>query len=309
MTNRILVIGDETAADQVGGNLRLEGFDVETAPGAEAGASMAFEGGFLLIICDDAPPDIDGFEICRSLKSNRRTAGVPVILISDAARLESNAIELESIVDEFMTKPYRLTELLARVNLSIKRMGASPTDPLTGLPGNIAADDRLRDVVRSGAPFTLMLIAVKGLRPFHETYDDERFEQVIHFTAETIKEVIRKEGGRRDHTAYLGNGTFSVITVPERAATLARSITRLFDGGIRSFYSVSDADRGCLTTFNRQGSMLDNPIMTVSIGLASNTNPEVQSHWGAAEIARELLEYAMSFPESKYCEDRRAKNR
>jgi len=105
--------------------------------------SSALEDAFLLAICDDSPPDIDGFEMCRGLKSDQRTAGVPVILISDAARLENNAVGLEPIVDEFMAKPYRLVELLSRVNLIIKRISAIPTDPVTGLPGNIAADTRL----------------------------------------------------------------------------------------------------------------------------------------------------------------------
>lgn len=307
MSNRILVIGNETPADQMAGNLRQEGFEVVVT--TSLADSSALEDDFLLAICDDGPPDVDGFEMCRGLKSDRRTAGLPVILISDAARLESSAIDFESIVDEFMIKPYRPAELLARVNLTIKRIGAFPTDPLTGLPGNIAADIRLRDDIRSEAPFSLMLVAANGLRQFHDVYGDREFEQVIRFTADTVKEVISKQGSRRDYAAYLGDGTISVITVPERAETLARSIIRLFDAGIKNFYSIGDADRGGLMTFDRQGSMVDNPIMTVSIGLASNEGRAIRSHWEAAEIAAELLKYAMSFHESRYCKDLRTEKR
>ncbi len=306
MNNRILVLGDETTAVQVAGNLRQEGFEVVMT--TSLADFPALEDDFLLAICDDSPPDIDGFEMCRSLKSDQRTASVPVILISDAARLESNAVGLESIVDDFMTKPYRVAELLARVNLTIKRIGAFPTDPVTGLPGNIAADIRLRDGIRSEAPFSLMLIAVNGLRQFHEAYGDPEFEQVIRFTADTVMEVVSKEGGRRDYAAYLGAGTLSVMTVPERAETLARSIIRLFDAGIENFYSLGDAERGGLMTFDRQGRMVDNPIMTVSIGLASNEGREIRSHWEAAEIAWDLLGYAMSFPDSRYCKDQRTES-
>ena len=305
MKNRILVIGEVTAAGQVEESLRQEGFEVVVTTGLADSSDL--EDDFLIAICDDGPPDIDGFETCRGLKSGQRTAGVPVILISDAARLESNAIGLESIVDDFMTKPYRLAELLARVDLAIKRRGAFPTDPLTGLPGNIAADIRLGDDIRSEAPFSLMLITANGLRQFHEVYGDREFEQVIRFTADTVTEVVSKQGGRRDHAAYLGGGTISVITVPERAETLAQSIIRLFDAGIRNFYSLGDAERGGLMTFDRQGRMVDNPIMTVSIGLASNEDRAIQSHWEAAEIAGELLEYALASPESRYCKDRRTK--
>lgn len=303
MNNRILVIGDETAAGQVGENLRQEGFEVVVTTGLTD--SSALENDFLLAICADGPPDIDGFEMCRGLKSDRRTTGVPVILIGDADRLESNAVGLESSVDEFITKPYRLAELLARVNLTIKRIGALPTDPVTGLPGNIAADVRLRDSIRSEAPFSLMLVKTNGLRQFREVYGDQEFERVIRFTADTVMEVISKQGGRRDHAAYLGGGLFSVLTVPERAETLARSIIRLFDAGIGNYYSIGDAERGGLMTFDRQGSMVDNPIMTVSIGLASNEGRAIRSHWEAAEIAGELLEYALSSPESRYCKDKR----
>jgi len=154
-----------------------------------------------------------------------------------------------------------------------------------------------------------MLIATNGLRQFREVYGDQEFEQVIRFTADTILEVISKQGGRRDYAAYLGGGTLSLTTVPERAETLARSIIRLFDAGIRDFYSLGDAERGGLMTFDRQGSMVDNPIMTVSIGLSSNEDRAIRSHWEAAELARELLEFAMSFPDSRCCKDLRTERR
>jgi hypothetical protein len=71
------------------------------------------------------------------------------------------------------------------------------------------------------------------------------------------------------------------------------------------FYTEEDLARRCVTTFDRRGAMLDNPLMTVSIGISSNGHREIKSHWEAAEIAREVLEYAMTFPGSKYVMDRR----
>lgn len=306
MPDRILVIAGGAVADELAGGLRREGFDVETSPTGEAGVSSALNSDIFIVVCDLALPDIDGQEVCRRLKADPQARGIPLVLIIDSDVVEGEISDLVKEVDDLIVRPYSPGELLARVHLNVERAAARyPTDPVTGLPGNVSSDAALKDKVGAGAPFAMLLIAVCGLTPFREAYDDERFEQVIRFTADTVKEVVDKQGSRHDHAAYLGNGTFSIITVPERAETLARSIIRLFDEGIRQFYSAGDAERGCVTTFDRRGGMIDNPIMTVSVGIASNANRVIRSHWEAATIAREVLNYAMTFPQSKYHPDRR----
>lgn len=307
MAERILIIEDEqTVADIIALNLRIEGFEAEVATDGTSGLEAATSGKFDLIICDVMMPDIDGYEICRRLKSERRTKKIPFILLTARTEVENKLAGLQAGADDFLTKPFDFEELLARINMNLDRAAERYTiDSLTGLPGNVQSDDTLRKAVTSGKEFAFLLVKINGLKPYREVYGDENFEKVISFTAQTIKEVVRKGGSKEDFVAYLGNGEFSILTIPERIELFSRSIVKLFDEGIKKFYTTGDLERGSIVTFDRKGGMVDNPIMTISIGASTNAHRQIQSHWEATEIAREVLEYARTFPKSGYFVDRR----
>lgn len=307
MAERILVIEDEeTVADIIAINLRLEGFEVETALNGVTGLSLAREENFDLIVCDVMMPDLNGYEICRQLKSERRTRKVPLVLLTARTEVENKLAGLEAGADDFITKPFDFSELLARINMNLDRAANRYSmDQVTGMPGNIQSDDALRERVVSGEPLGFMLVAINGLRPYREVYGDEEFESVITFTAGIITEVLKKQGSSSDLASYLGEGEFSILTAPGRIETFSQSIIRLFDAGSKRFYASGDLERGSIVTFDRRGGIKDNPMMTVSVGAVSNAHRTIGSHWEAAEIAREVLDYAVTFPGSGFFIDRR----
>lgn len=312
MAERILVIEDEkTVADIIGINLQLEGFEVELALSGNAGLAIAREAEFDLIICDVMMPDIDGYEICRQLKGEERTKRIPLLLLTARTEVEDMVAGLRAGADDFMTKPFSFPELMNRINMNLQRSvtDQSIIDPLTGMPGNITADDALRNRVLSGEPFAYLLMNINGLKPFRDVYGDRKLEGMILFVAGILKEVVKKQGSRDDLISYLGGGTFAVFTTPECSEKFGTSIVRLFDVGIRNHYTAGDLERGGIITFDRRGNMVDNPLMTISIGAVSNKHRKIQSHWEAAEIAKEVLDYAMTFPRSMYYMDRRKESK
>jgi DNA-binding response OmpR family regulator len=303
---RILIIEDEqTVADIIAINLKLETFDVDVALNGTTGLAMARDGGFDLIICDIMMPDIDGYEICRQLKGDSATSDIPIILLTARTEVENKVAGLEAGADDFMTKPFNFSDLVDHINMNLDRAANKRVaDSLTGLPGNIVSDDDLKARVLAGGPFAYVLVSVNNLRPYRETYGDERFEDVLRFMARTITSQITILG--TEGTAYyLGGGNFSVLTVLHDVERLAGNIMDEFDLGMSDYYTQEDMAAGGVTTFDRRGGIVDNPLMTVSIGIASNGHREIRSHWEAAEIAKEVLEYAMTFPGSKYVMDRR----
>jgi CheY-like chemotaxis protein len=303
---RILIIEDEqTVADIIAINLELETFEVDVALNGTTGLAKAREGGFDLIVCDIMMPDIDGYEICRQLKGDSATRDIPIILLTARTEVENKVAGLEAGADDFMTKPFNFSDLVEHINMNLDRAANKyVTDSLTGLPGNIDSDDALKARVLEGGPFVYMLISVNNLPPYREVYGDERFEDVLCFTSRTISSLLTMRGAE-GAAYYLGGGSFSVLTVPQEIERLAGNILDEFDLGVSDFCSQEDMAKGTVTTFDRRGGMIDNPLMTVSIGIASNGHREIRSHWEAAEIAREVLEYAMTFPGSKYVMDRR----
>jgi DNA-binding response OmpR family regulator len=307
LPERILIIEDEqTVAEIIAINLQIETFEVEVALNGTTGLAMARDGGFDLIICDIMMPDIDGYEICRQLKSEAGTRDVPIILLTARTEVENKVAGLEAGADDYITKPFNFSDLIEHINMNLDRAANKyVTDSLTGLPGNIDSDDSLKEVVLSGDSFAYLLVSINDLRPYREVYGDQRFEEVLSFTSKTVRSALASYRSARAAAFYLGGGNFSVLAIPSDAEDLAREIISNFDAGMVEFYKPEDRAKGCITTFDRRGAMLDNPLMTVSVGISSNGHREIKSHWEAAEIAREVLDYAMTFPASKYVMDRR----
>ena len=117
--SRILIIEDEEAiADLEKDYLELSGFEVEIASQGKEGLTRALEEDFNLVILDLMLPEIDGFEICRQIREKKNT---PVIMVS-AKKDDIDKIRgLGLGADDYMTKPFSPSELVARVKAHLAR--------------------------------------------------------------------------------------------------------------------------------------------------------------------------------------------
>ena len=119
MSKRILIVEDEESiADLERDYLELSGFQVEVANDGETGLNKALKGEFDLIILDLMLPGVDGFEICREVRSQKNT---PIIMVS-AKKDDIDKIRgLGLGADDYMTKPFSPSELVARVKAHLSR--------------------------------------------------------------------------------------------------------------------------------------------------------------------------------------------
>ena len=119
MSKRILIVEDEESiADLERDYLELSGFQVEVANDGETGLNKALKGEFDLIILDLMLPGVDGFEICREVRSQKNT---PIIMVS-AKKDDIDKIRgLGLGADDYMTKPFSPSELVARVKAHLAR--------------------------------------------------------------------------------------------------------------------------------------------------------------------------------------------
>jgi len=121
-TPRLLVVDDEMAITNV---IRLgmehAGFLVTCATEGYQALDMAQRLRPDLVILDVMLPDLDGFEVCRRLKSNPRTADVPVVMVTALSDVADRLRGLESGADDYVTKPFNLQELVARVRALLRR--------------------------------------------------------------------------------------------------------------------------------------------------------------------------------------------
>lgn len=151
---RILVVDDEEyLTDLMSTSLRFQGFEVATAANGFNALSEASSFGPDLILLDVTMPDIDGLEVCRRL----RTAGnsVPVIFLTARDTKADTLSGFETGGDDYITKPFSLEEVIARIRAVLKRASGSVGDSTVLQYSDLAMDEASHVVTRSGSEIDL----------------------------------------------------------------------------------------------------------------------------------------------------------
>jgi two-component system KDP operon response regulator KdpE len=147
---RVLVVDDEPAMRRgLRTSLRTNGYEVEEARSGEEAVQIASEHTADIVLLDVNMPGMGGVEACRRLRSALPTAGIVMITVRDA---EEDTVEaLEAGADDYITKPFRLRELLARLSAVMRRGGGDNPPPAPVLrAGTLELDPEHRTVRRAG---------------------------------------------------------------------------------------------------------------------------------------------------------------
>ena len=121
-TPSVLVVEDEPAQREVlAYNLEAQGFRVSQADNGEEALLLVAEETPDLIVLDWMLPNVSGIEVCRRLKSRPETKGVPIIMLSARSEEVDRVRGLETGADDYVTKPYSVSELMARVRTQLRR--------------------------------------------------------------------------------------------------------------------------------------------------------------------------------------------
>ncbi len=116
---KILIVEDERKISQVVQvNLMMAGYDCEVAADGEEGLRMALTGDFDLILLDLMLPKMDGFSVCREI---RKTMDTPIIMVTAKEDADDKVMGLELGADDYVTKPFSIKVLLARIKANIRR--------------------------------------------------------------------------------------------------------------------------------------------------------------------------------------------
>ena len=123
MAVRVLIVEDEEQIARFTElELRHEGYEVAKAMDGRTGLSMAEEGNYDIILLDIMLPELNGLEVLRRL---RKTSDVPVILLTARDAVMDKVSGLDSGADDYVTKPFAIEELLARIRVALKKKAAA----------------------------------------------------------------------------------------------------------------------------------------------------------------------------------------
>jgi two-component system, OmpR family, response regulator MprA len=150
---RILVVDDERAVrESLRRALELEGYEVElAADGREALDRLALEPEPDALLLDVLMPEVDGLEVCTTLR--RGGSRLPVLMLTARAEVENRVEGLDAGADDYVTKPFALEELLARVRALLRRTADGSGETLRF--EDLELDPRTREVRRAGEPIDL----------------------------------------------------------------------------------------------------------------------------------------------------------
>ncbi len=161
--HRVLVVDDEpNIVDVVAMALRFQGFAVESAgTGADALAKVsAFKP--QLIVLDVMLPDMEGFDVAKRLGAQR--ARVPIIYLTARDATEDKVRGLTMGGDDYVTKPFSLEELVARIRVILRRTGHAESESSRLVFSDLELDEDTREISRGGRPIELTATEYRLLR-------------------------------------------------------------------------------------------------------------------------------------------------
>jgi len=161
--HRVLVVDDEpNIVDVVAMALRFHGFAVDTAATGEEAMTRAAAFRPHLMVLDVMLPDMEGFDVARRLGAQR--TNLPIIFLTARDATEDKIRGLTTGGDDYVTKPFSLEELIARIRTVLRRTGAAEPESSRLVHEDLELDDDTREVTRAGNPIELTATEYRLLR-------------------------------------------------------------------------------------------------------------------------------------------------
>ncbi|MEO3767379.1 response regulator transcription factor [Streptomyces sp. B8F3] len=129
MTRVLLAEDDAAISEPLARALRREGYEVEVREDGPTALGAGLRGGVDLLVLDLGLPGMDGLEVCRRLRADGH--GFPVLVLTARADEVDTVVGLDAGADDYVTKPFRLAELLARVRALLRRGSTEAQPPAT----------------------------------------------------------------------------------------------------------------------------------------------------------------------------------
>ena len=234
-----------------------------------------------LIVLDIMLPDIDGYEVCRNLRTSTRTSHIPVIFLTQKDERSDKLQGLELGADDYITKPFDIEELKLRVMGAIRRSEReSLTDPRSGLPAGRLIEEQLRRIIRE-EKWALLDIRVNNFEPFRDVYGFVAGDDVLRFTAMLIGETVDEVGTTGDFIGHAGGDNYIIITTDQASTAMKKRLKDRFAADVLTHYNFIDRQQGFMQAPKADGGIDKVPFMTFSVGVVS---PSQQSFADIREI-------------------------
>jgi diguanylate cyclase (GGDEF)-like protein len=293
---RILVVDDEEHIRKiVRFQLEKAGYSVVTAE----------DGVQALKAVEASPPDLILLDLMMP-NMDYRTSHIPVIMVTAKANLENKLQGFEDGANDYVAKPFAITELLMRVkNVLQWSQFQRQANPLTGLPGNVSIEKEVERRISDNGKFVFMYADIDNFKAFNDYYGYRRGDDAIKLTAEIISEAVKVAGAGDDFVGHVGGDDFVIVTTPKHSDSIASAIVKMFDERIVHLLDKEDIERGYVEVINRKGTVDRFPLLTLTIAVVKNTTGKMDHIARISDTASELKRYGKTLEGSVVVKERR----
>ena len=258
-----------------------------------------------LVVLDLALPELSGDQVFERLQADHRTRYTPVVFLTGSAAREEKVRRLRRGADDYVTKPFDLEELAARVLTALRRSRTlGGLNPLSGLPGNTAIYDEITARLAARERFACLYLDIDNFKSFNDRYGFTRGDTLIFELAEAIFGAVAASG-QDAFLGHIGGDDFVVICAIEDAEALAEEIVARF--GVRSLqlHDAGDIAAGGYEAADRQGLRSRWPLAALSVGIALSDSRTFTSAAALAQAAAEMKTVAKRQTVRRVALDRR----
>ena len=242
--SKILIVEDDLdIAEMLNAYFRVQGYEVFTVNWGEDGVRAAQTVLPDLMILDIRLPDIDGYEVARRVRSDRRTNEIPIIFLTEKRERIDRLQGFEVGADDYITKPFDVQELRLRVRNALKRVSQeSLTNPVSGLPEGPLVEERLSDVIHKSG-WALLHICINHLDAFRDAYGFVASDDVLRAISLMINNTMKESGSTDDFLGHISPTDFVVVLTPTDLPAFEERIRSRLEQSLDYFYPMKDRDQ------------------------------------------------------------------
>lgn len=243
--SRILIVEDDLdLSEMLNAYFRVQGYDVQTAAWGEDAVRLTQDDPPDLVVLDIRLPDIDGYEVCRRLRTHRRTQDVPIIFLTEKRDRVDKLSGLELGVVDYITKPFDIQELRLRVRNALRRATQpSLVNPVTNLPEGTVVDEKLNGILFTDQGWSVLLITIMGLDEFREMYGFVASDDVLRAVSLMMNNAVREFGGEEDFIGHLAPHDFIIITSESHMTPIRERVEMRLRQSMEYFYPLKDREK------------------------------------------------------------------
>jgi PleD family two-component response regulator len=237
----ILIVEDDLdLAEMLNAYFRVQGYDVLMAAWGEDAVRLAQQNSPNVILLDIRLPDIDGYEVCRRVRGQRRTEAIPIIFLTERRDRIDKLQGLELGVVDYITKPFDIQELRLRVRNALRRAGQETlVNPVTGLPEGRLVDEQLTRTLNN-SEWVVLAISVQGIGAFREHYGFVAADDVLRAVSLMVTNIVKELAGESDFVGHSSAEDLVVVTGESRAQEIGEQVRSRLSQSMDYFYPLKD---------------------------------------------------------------------